>query len=331
MITCHPILPDSYTITPTTRSFSLTWNIHSTTALKPAMVEVAQETPSCGDACPYIPSLFAQQVVFAPAGDAYHWTARVEYGPRQIEGDYKQNRPWNNPPDIRNTTEFEQATQDYEYVEPYKKEETGEDGEPFTTISYTQPLLNVIGELYNPAPTRRIAIEVKQIRWWTRSWKDEWSAKFRDSLNYTPIALDGLSYDALTLWCTQLQYNRHYYGNGQQWCYQIDAEFRYREGGWRYKPIQASYHAKNPTTQKIEDVYERDGMLYYDSEISDSQKPNYNRVSEPVLLNENGGLLVRNKKDIPSQLNNIRYGNHRLLGAMEWKGLNIPTMKAIRV
>lgn len=327
-IVCHPRLPDTYTITPSTRSFTLTWNIHSTAPLNPFTVEAAAETPSVGDSCPYLPSLFAQSVTFEPNKDAYHWTARVEYGPRTIEGEYKQDRPWNNPPDIRNSVEFEQVTQDYEYVDPYEKEEIGEDGEPYTVIKNTQPLLNVICELYNPAPTRRVAIEIKQIRWWIRSWRDEWSEQFRDSLNYTPIVLDGLSYSALTLWCTQLLYNRHYYGNGQQWCYQIDAEFRYRKGGWRYKPIQASFNAKNPTTGKIEQIYEKDGQLYYAGELTDLSR--YSPISEPALLDENGALLVRNRADVKNNLDKIRYGNHRLLGAMDWKGLSIPTMKGIR-
>jgi len=328
-IVCHPVLPDEYTITPSTRSFTLEWNIHSSTPLDPNSVALAAETPSVGDRCPYISYLFAQTVAFRPAGDAYHWTARVEYGHNTIEGEYKSDRPWDNPPDIRNTVEFEQVTQDYEYVDAYEKEEIGEDGEPFTTIHYTRPLLNILNELYNPAPTRRIPIKITQIRWYVRQWKESWAEQFLDSVNWTPVVLDGQNRERFTLWCTQLLANRYYY-SGDNWCYQIDAEFRYKEGGWRYKPIQASYHAKNPETSKIEDIFEKDGVLYYASEVPASGS-GYSRISEPVLLNENGGLLVEYKEDIPSNLNNIRYGNHRLLGGMDWTGLKIPAMKGNHV
>lgn len=328
MINCHPLRPDEYSISATTRSFRLRWNIRSDSPLTPELLEQAQNVPSVGDRCPYVQSLFAQSVAFRTETDAYHWIADVQYGPRTIEGDYHREQPWTQPPEIRNTTEFENATQDYEYVAPYEKEEIGSDGEPFTRIKYTQPLLNVLGELYNPAPTRRVAVEIKQIRWWTRSWKDEWSVNFRNTLNYTPVYLDGISYAPLSLWCTQLQYNRHYYGRNNAYCFQIDAEFRYHEEGWRYKPIQASYHAKNPATGKIEDVYEKDGLLYYASEPPPASA---SKIAEPALLNESGGLLVKDKKLIPQNLDNIRYGNHRLLGAKDWAGLNIPTLKAIHV
>lgn len=318
MITCHPLLPDDFTVTPSTRTFQVKFNIHSTEPLTPALVEAAPETPSPGDRCPFFDSLFAQTVTFAAEYDAYHWTANVTYGTRTIEGDYKRESPWSNPPEIRNTTEFENVTQDYEYVDP-----SSNNGEE------TKPLLNLAEELYNPAPTKRVAIEIKQIRWWTRAWKDDWTVKFRDTVNAKGIYLDGLSYSPRTLWITQLLYNKYYFGNGNRWCWQIEAEIRYRQGTWLYRPIQASYHAKNPTTRKIEDIYEKDGLLYYASELSN--KSGYTIITEPALLNKNGNLLTKNKAQIPSLLKQVVYGEHQLLHPVDWSGLAIPTLKGIKV
>lgn len=327
-IRVHPRFPNEYTITPTTRSLRLNWIIHSTEPLRPQEVENASGVPQNGDECPYVPSLFAQAVTIRPERDAYHWIAEVQYGPRELGQRSQEKLPWQNPPEIRNSTEFEQVTQDYEYYDPEERQES-DPANGYRGIPNTRPLLSVTHELYNPAPTRRVAIEVKQIRWWTRTWKDEWIGQYRDSLNANDVYLDGIAYSGLVLWCTQLNYNRYYYGESGKYCYQIDAEIRYRAGGWNFKPIQASFNAINPQTGKLEAVYERDGVLYYESDTSPGG--GYTRISEPALLNETGNLLTKNKTTIPSKLDQVVYGRHRLLPSMDWRGLNIPTLKAVRV
>ena len=328
VITCHPLLPSDHTMTADTKTASLDWIIKLDAPATPQEVADLPETPAVGDLYPFNRSLVCQSVNFRANGSGYDWICSASYGPRTL-GDYSRaKKPWQNPPQIRNSVEYQTEVCTEEYVDPYETTVIDAAGETATETLETRTLMSRFGELFDPPPTTRIAIDVKQMTWYTRKWSDAWTQLLRDTVNRYQVTLDAKVYAPRTVWLSDLVVNTSYYDeqNTAATCYQVDATFRIKSKGWQFRPMLAGYRARSEVDGPFHAIYEKDGVFYLDG-VADVR--GMQPVQTPVPLGLDGRLLFGNRVSLRSGFKSIKYESHQLLRPADWMAAAIPTVKAV--
>lgn len=327
MVRCHPLLPDSYTKTAEADTASLIWTIKSDEPLTPKTVADAPETPAVGDLYPYDRRLVCQSVDFKANGSSCDWTCTAQYATRTLGAYSRTKKPWENPPDIRNSVEYITEVADTEFVTPYDSETISPDGEAVTAEVETRALTNRFGWLFDPAPQTRTAIDVKTLTWYVRAWRDEWTEDLRDTVNLRQVAFDGRTYAAAQVWLSDLVANRHYYEEDKS-CWQVAATFRIKRKGWKFRPMLAGFSAREDDIGSFHAIYEQNGVFYLEGvEDVRGMQP----IQTPVPLNEDGTLMFRTRASIRSGYKSIVYEAHQLIKPADWTTAAIPAMKAIEV
>lgn len=307
------LIPDSHEVDKNVSSMSLPFLIRSDRILSQEEVKRQEGVPVIGSKCPLLPSLCAHRLAFN-AYDGYTWKCVVQYSSESITGDYSYqgtgSKPWNRPPVISYEDDCEMVVQEKCYAD-----DDQEGGEP------TMAILNPAGDPYDNPPQVPRRFKHINIRWNVRSFKDSQISSFLDTINSNPVTIDGVPRAARTLYLETLLPQPMLTDDGVEYV-EMTARITYKPWGFNFRPLEMGYNAVDPSTGKTRPVYvDQQGKFVFEPEGN-------TRITEPVLLNENGRLLV-NSANEARQATPV-YGNKRYLKMTDWKGLAVPSVRGVK-
>lgn len=276
----------------------------------PDSIRQLSGVPRIGSRCPYVSTLVCKNINFEPV-DATTWRASADFSTREVSGDATvetEENPSRRRPEI---------LYDYETVPVVVEKAFAHDADIFQEL----PIQNSAGDPYdNPPQTTRQLLKLS-VKWWVRNFSDGYCEEFRESINAAAVAIDGRNYDKKTCKIVELTPRPFYTPKGQKFI-EMTAIILHDSEGFDFRPLERGFNAIF-NGKKLPVYIDKNGKYTGDA-TADGAK----RITEPVLLDANGGVLTTNAADMINA--EPVFGEFRFLKLADWSSLKIPSITAVK-